>query len=142
MDFTKEQLMGFYRRMLRIRLCEEAFVAPILSGEVRCPCHLYSGEEAIAVGVCAALTKRDYVFGNHRSHGHYLAKGGSMAEMAAEEGRPCVMLGPIIPPSVMFVVYSVLAQVAVSDMLIAGIIPGILLTLLFFVVIACMGFFY
>ena len=52
------------------------------------------------------------------------------------------MLGPIIPPSVMFVVYSVLAQVAVSDMLIAGIIPGILLTLLFFVVIACMGFFY
>lgn len=52
------------------------------------------------------------------------------------------MLGPIIPPSVMFVVYSVLAQVAVSDMLIAGIIPGILLTLLFFVVIACMGFIY
>lgn len=52
------------------------------------------------------------------------------------------MLGPIIPPSVMFVVYSVLAQVAVSDMLIAGIIPGILLTFLFFVVIACMGFIY
>ncbi len=84
MDFTKELLMGFYRRMLRIRLCEEAFVAPILSGEVRCPCHLYSGEEAIAVGVCAALTERDYIFGNHRSHGHYLAKGGSMEEMAAE----------------------------------------------------------
>jgi C4-dicarboxylate transporter DctM subunit len=52
------------------------------------------------------------------------------------------MLGPIIPPSVMFVVYSVLAQVAVGDMLIAGILPGILLTLLFFVVIACMGFVY
>lgn len=52
------------------------------------------------------------------------------------------MLGPIIPPSVMFVVYSVLAQVAVSDMLIAGIIPGILLTILFFIIIACMGFFY
>lgn len=52
------------------------------------------------------------------------------------------MLGPIIPPSVMFVVYSVLAQVAVGDMLIAGIIPGILLTLLFFVVIAGMGFIY
>lgn len=52
------------------------------------------------------------------------------------------MLGPIIPPSVMFVVYSVLAQVAVGDMLIAGIVPGILLTLLFFVVIACMGFIY
>lgn len=52
------------------------------------------------------------------------------------------MLGPIIPPSVMFVVYSVLAQVAVGDMLMAGILPGILLTLLFFVVIACMGLVY
>ena len=52
------------------------------------------------------------------------------------------MLGPIIPPSVMFVVYSVLAQVAVGDMLIAGIIPGILLTILFFIIIALMGFIY
>jgi len=52
------------------------------------------------------------------------------------------MLGPIIPPSVMFVVYSVLAQVAVGDMLMAGILPGILLTVLFFVVIACMGLIY
>ncbi|MCZ8315562.1 TRAP transporter large permease [Phreatobacter sp.] len=49
------------------------------------------------------------------------------------------MLGPIIPPSVMFVVYSVLAQVSVSDMLIAGIIPGVLLTGLFFICIAIMG---
>lgn len=49
------------------------------------------------------------------------------------------MLGPIIPPSVMFVVYSVMAQVAVGDMLTAGILPGILLTLMFFVVIACLG---
>lgn len=52
------------------------------------------------------------------------------------------MLGPIIPPSVMFVVYSVLAQVAVGDMLIAGILPGVLLTVLFFGVIACMGVIY
>ena len=52
------------------------------------------------------------------------------------------MLGPIIPPSVMFVVYSVLAQVAVGDMLTAGILPGIVLTLLFFVVIAAMGLIY
>ena len=52
------------------------------------------------------------------------------------------MLGPIIPPSVMFVVYSVLAQVAVGDMLIAGILPGLLLTALFFIVIALLGFFY
>lgn len=52
------------------------------------------------------------------------------------------MLGPIIPPSIMFVVYSVLAQVPVSDMLIAGILPGLLLTVLFCAVIALMGFVY
>ncbi|MBO9678261.1 MAG: TRAP transporter large permease [Acidovorax sp.] len=52
------------------------------------------------------------------------------------------MLGPIIPPSVMFVVYAVLAQVAVGDMLTAGILPGIVLTLLFFMVIAVMGLIY
>jgi C4-dicarboxylate transporter, DctM subunit len=52
------------------------------------------------------------------------------------------MLGPIIPPSVMFVVYSALAQVSVSDMLIAGILPGIVLTLLFFALIALLGHFY
>lgn len=49
------------------------------------------------------------------------------------------MLGPIIPPSVMFVVYSVMAQVAVGDMLTAGILPGLLLTVLFFIVIAILG---
>jgi C4-dicarboxylate transporter, DctM subunit len=52
------------------------------------------------------------------------------------------MLGPIIPPSIMFVVYSVLAQVPVSDMLVAGIVPGVLLTGLFFLCIALMGFVY
>ncbi len=70
--------------MLRIRICEESFVEPILKGEVRTPCHLYSGEEAIAAGVCALLTEKDNIFGNHRSHGHFLAKGGSMREMVAE----------------------------------------------------------
>lgn len=52
------------------------------------------------------------------------------------------MLGPIIPPSIMFVVYSVLAQVSVSDMLIAGIIPGVLLTGLFCLCIYLLGFVY
>jgi TPP-dependent pyruvate/acetoin dehydrogenase alpha subunit len=59
-------------------------VEPILKHDVICPVHLYSGQEAIAVGVCAALKPRDYVFGNHRSHGHYLAKGGSLRAMVAE----------------------------------------------------------
>lgn len=70
--------------MVRIRLAEEALVKPILSGDIRCPVHLYSGEEAIATGICANLEKTDYIFGNHRSHGHYLAKGGDMKMMIAE----------------------------------------------------------
>lgn len=52
------------------------------------------------------------------------------------------MLGPIIPPSIMFVMYSVLAQVPVSTMLVAGLIPGIVLTAMFCAVIALMGFVY
>jgi len=70
--------------MVRIRVCEESFVEPILKGEVRCPVHLYSGQEAIATGVCLALSGGDYVFSSHRSHGHYLAKGGSITELIAE----------------------------------------------------------
>jgi TPP-dependent pyruvate/acetoin dehydrogenase alpha subunit len=70
--------------MLSIRLCEESLIEPILNGEVSCPVHLYSGEEAIAAGVCAALSEEDYVFGTHRSHGHYLSRGGGMKELAAE----------------------------------------------------------
>ena len=82
--YSKEFLRQLYITMLRIRLCEESFIEPIINGEVRCPVHLYSGEEAIAAGVCAALNKEDYVFGTHRSHGHYLAKGGGMKELVAE----------------------------------------------------------
>jgi len=70
--------------MARIRICEESFIEPILNGEVRCPVHLYTGQEAIATGVCFALTEKDYIFSSHRSHGHYLAKGGGMRELVAE----------------------------------------------------------
>ncbi len=83
-QYPKKFLLDLYRQMVRIRVCEESFVEPILRKEILCPVHLYSGEEAIAVGVCAALKKEDYVFGTHRSHGHYLAKGGSLKELVAE----------------------------------------------------------
>jgi pyruvate dehydrogenase E1 component alpha subunit len=83
-DYSSDFLLGLYRVMLRIRLCEESFIEPILRGDIRCPVHLYSGEEAIAAGICAALEKKDYLFGNHRSHGHYLAKGGDLKAMVAE----------------------------------------------------------
>ncbi len=80
----KKWLLHLYREMWRIRLCEESLVEPILKGEIKTPCHLYTGEEAIAVGICACLKKEDYIFGNHRSHGHYLAKGGDLKKLIAE----------------------------------------------------------
>ena len=70
--------------MVRIRFCEESLVGPILNGAIQTPCHLYSGQEAVATGVCASLNNRDYVFGSHRSHGHYLAKGGDLKALVAE----------------------------------------------------------
>jgi len=82
--YSKNFLEKLYRTMVKIRLCEESLVEPILKGEVQCPCHLYTGEEAIATGICAVLSETDYIFGTHRSHGHYLAKGGGMRELMAE----------------------------------------------------------
>ncbi|MEO8048879.1 MAG: thiamine pyrophosphate-dependent dehydrogenase E1 component subunit alpha [Acidobacteriota bacterium] len=70
--------------MTLIRHAEERIAEMVESGEVGCPCHLYIGQEAIAAGVCAALTATDTVWGGHRSHGHYLAKGGSLAALFAE----------------------------------------------------------
>ena len=84
MSIDEKTVMNLYRTMVRIRMCEESFVDPILSREIRCPVHLCTGQEAVAAGVCAALEKEDYIFGNHRSHGHYLAKGGRMRELVAE----------------------------------------------------------
>lgn len=77
-------LINLYRKMLEIRLLEESLVDPIIKGDIKTPCHLYSGQEAIAVGVCSALNKNDLIFGNHRSHGHYLAKGGDLSQLVAE----------------------------------------------------------
>lgn len=77
-------LLSHYRSMLRIRLIEEALADRYAEQEMRCPMHLCIGQEAIAVGVCSALTKDDVVFSNHRAHGHYLAKGGSLKAMVAE----------------------------------------------------------
>ena len=77
-------MKNLYQKMVRIRLCEESFVEPILNGEIKCPVHLCTGQEATAVGICSALDKNDYVFGNHRSHGHYLAMGGKVRSLVAE----------------------------------------------------------
>ena len=81
---SPDRLQAIYVSMLRIRQAEERLADLVSAGEVKCPCHLYTGEEAIAVGVSFALRPGDYVFGTHRSHGHYLARGGSLKAMFAE----------------------------------------------------------
>lgn len=77
-------LGSLYRSMLRIRRIEEAIAERYGAQEMRCPVHLSIGQEAVAVGVCAALEPRDGVFSGHRAHAHYLAKGGDLAAMLAE----------------------------------------------------------
>ena len=77
-------VLRMYRVMALIRRCEERIADLCDSGEVRCPCHLCIGQEAIAAGVCSAITDDDYAWGGHRSHGHYLAKGGSPRALIAE----------------------------------------------------------
>ncbi len=77
-------MLDAYIKMLRIRLTEERLTADYLDKNIRSFIHLYIGQEAVAVGVCMNLSDEDYGFGNHRSHGHYLAKGGNLKKMIAE----------------------------------------------------------
>jgi TPP-dependent pyruvate/acetoin dehydrogenase alpha subunit len=75
---------SLYKVMLRIRRVEESIAARYSAQEMRCPVHLSIGQEAVAAGVCAALTRQDGVFSSHRAHAHYLAKGGNLTAMLAE----------------------------------------------------------
>ena len=61
------------RKMLRIRMVEEAIAELYAEQEMRCPVHLSIGQEAAAVGACAPLAADDYVLSGHRAHAHYLA---------------------------------------------------------------------
>lgn len=81
---NRKLLSSLLLTMHRIRECEDSLLVPINKGEIRTPCHLYTGQEAVAAGVIACLDKKDYVFGTHRSHGHYIAKGGDMRRLIAE----------------------------------------------------------
>src|SRR5215472_7434698 len=81
---SRDQALHLYRQMLKIRLFEEQVNQLYLSAKMPGLAHLYSGEEAIAVGVCAALRRDDYITSTHRGHGHCLAKGASVDRMFAE----------------------------------------------------------
>lgn len=81
---SAETRLSMYRQMLRIRLVEERIGDLYAEQEMRCPTHLCIGQEAPPAGVSAHLRRDDLVFSGHRSHGHYLAKGGDLKGMLAE----------------------------------------------------------
>ena len=73
-----------YKKMILIRIAEQEIANHYLQNKIMSFVHFYVGQEAVAVGVCDALSKEDKVMGNHRSHGHYLAKGGDLKKMVSE----------------------------------------------------------
>ena len=79
----KDKINLLYQ-MIRMRKVEEKIVAEYVNQEMRCPVHLSIGQEAIAVGICENLKNTDKIVTAHRSHAHYLAKGGSLKKMLSE----------------------------------------------------------
>ena len=77
-------MKNLFYQMLRIRMIELSIVQNYNNWKMRCPVHLSIGQESAAVGICANLKKNDEIVTAHRSHAHYLAKGGSLKKMIAE----------------------------------------------------------
>lgn len=84
MKWNREQLLNAYRKMRTIRAFEEKLTELVSAGKMGGFMHLYAGEEAVAVGVCAQLAGGDFVSSTHRGHGHCIAKGVEVAGMMAE----------------------------------------------------------
>ena len=93
MQLSRERMLQAYRQMKVIREFEERLHAEIQTGEIAGFTHLYSGQEAVAVGVCEHLTDDDYIISTHRGHGHCIAKGcdvkGMMQEIYGRAGGLC-----------------------------------------------------
>lgn len=81
---SKDQLLRAYRQMKTIREFEERLHKEIMTGEIAGFTHLYSGQEAVAVGVCEHLDEKDLIVSTHRGHGHCIAKGCDVKAMMAE----------------------------------------------------------
>jgi pyruvate dehydrogenase E1 component subunit alpha len=79
-----DRLTAHYRQMLLIRRCEEESARAYAQGKIGGFLHLYIGQEAVAVGACAALTPDDYVVGTYRDHGLAIAKGMEVKTVLAE----------------------------------------------------------
>ncbi|MBM9400989.1 thiamine pyrophosphate-dependent dehydrogenase E1 component subunit alpha [Gluconacetobacter azotocaptans] len=84
MQIARETLLRSYRAMRTIRDFEERLHVEFATGEIPGFVHLYCGEEASGVGVCANLTDQDTIASTHRGHGHCIAKGVEVAGMMAE----------------------------------------------------------
>ena len=80
----RDRWLHIYRQILRIRRFEEQIGELFEMRQIPGPVHLYIGQEAVAVGVCEALRRDDYITSTHRGHGHCLAKGASPDRMLAE----------------------------------------------------------
>lgn len=80
----RERLLRAYRQMKTIREFEERLHVEIQTGEIPGFTHLYSGQEAVAVGVCEHLADEDYIVSTHRGHGHCIAKGCDVVGMMKE----------------------------------------------------------
>jgi TPP-dependent pyruvate/acetoin dehydrogenase alpha subunit len=83
-ELTKDELHWIYERMRLIRAFEDRAAEQFAAGQIPGFVHLYAGEEAIAVGVCAALADADLITSTHRGHGHCIAKGVDVKAMMAE----------------------------------------------------------
>lgn len=83
-EVTSELGLRMYGQMRRIRTFEERVNELYRGAKMPGLAHLYIGEEAVAVGVCEALTKDDYITSTHRGHGHCLAKGAAPDRMFCE----------------------------------------------------------
>ena len=84
MDLSQEQLLWMYERMQLIRTFENRVKVEFGKGKIPGFVHLYAGEEAVAVGICAHLADTDYMTSTHRGHGHCMAKGVDVRGMMAE----------------------------------------------------------
>ncbi|MBP1994001.1 thiamine pyrophosphate-dependent dehydrogenase E1 component subunit alpha [Paenibacillus eucommiae] len=83
-EWSKELGMEMYRSMLRIRKFEERVIRLVNENEIAGVTHEYIGQEAVAVGISAALEQDDIITSTHRGHGHIIAKGGLVRRMMAE----------------------------------------------------------
>lgn len=84
MDSQNEKSISLLYRMILIREFETAVSEYKIKKMIYGPAHCYNGEEAVAVGICAALKKEDYIISDHRPHGHAIAKGIDINSMMAE----------------------------------------------------------